>query len=137
GAMLPYWFMFLLAVGGMLVFGKRKGGSEKVAWWVVCSIFALMIGLRDQVGGDWYNYLGHFHRVARLSFASAVDFSDPGYYSLSWFVSHWGGDIYWLNTVCGVFVMVGVGLFCRAQPLPWLALSVAVPYMLVVVAMGY
>jgi hypothetical protein len=135
--MLPYWFMYLLAVGGMLVFGRRKGGWEKVAWWVACAIFALMIGLRDQVGGDWWNYLAHFRYVSRASFKTAVEYGDPGYYTLNWLVAKGGGDIYWLNAVCCVIVMAGVGVFCRAQPRPWLALSVAVPYLLVVVAMGY
>jgi len=31
----------------------------------------------------------------------------------------------------------GLVLFCRAQPRPWLALAVAVPYLVTVVAMGY
>ena len=47
----------------------------------------------------------------------------------------WG--IYGVNLMCGVFFATGLVVFCRHQRLPWLALAVSVPYMLIVVAMGY
>jgi hypothetical protein len=34
-------------------------------------------------------------------------------------------------------VAFGIHVFCREQPLPWLALLVAVPYLIIVVSMGY
>ncbi|MDQ3039673.1 MAG: EpsG family protein, partial [Pseudomonadota bacterium] len=48
-----------------------------------------------------------------------------------------GGSIYWVNFVCACVLMWGTIVFCRRQPNPWLALLAAVPYMLVVVGMGY
>ncbi len=135
--MLPYWFLFFLAVAGMALFGRGGSRGEKIAWWAVCSVFALMIGLRHQVGGDWYQYLYHFDHMSRSRLNEVWEYSDPGYYFLNWLVAKWGGDIYWLNTICGLMVMGGLGIFCRAQPLPWLGLAVAVPYMITVVAMGY
>ena len=35
------------------------------------------------------------------------------------------------------FFSVGLVQFCRAQPIPWLALAVAVPYLVIVLGMGY
>jgi hypothetical protein len=42
-----------------------------------------------------------------------------------------------VNLVCAIFFTSGLIVFCRSQPLPWLALAVAVPYLVTVVAMGY
>src|SRR5690554_6934562 len=36
-----------------------------------------------------------------------------------------------------MILMTGVVRFARAQPLPWLALMAAVPYLIIVVGMGY
>lgn len=135
--MLPYWILFLLPVAGLISFGRGRGRVEVILWWSVVLLIALMIGFRDEVGGDWYHYSWQFREVSRLSFKGALEYSDPGYYSLSWCVERMGGDIHWLNTICGLIVMTGVSVFCRDQPLPWLGLTVAVPYLIVVVAMGY
>jgi hypothetical protein len=135
--MLPYWFLFFLPVVGGLFLAHNTGVVERFAWWGVLTIICLAIGLRHQVGGDWVNYLIHFDEVAQSSLDEVIEYSDPGYYVLSWAVAEFGGDIYWLNFLCGVIVTVGLGIFCRAQPRPWTALAVSVPYLVVVVAMGY
>lgn len=135
--MLPYWFMLSLAVGGLAFFGAKKGGVERWAWLGVLLVYVLMTGLRHEVGGDWRTYSGMFRHISRSSFIYALEFSDPGYYGLSWVVAKLGGDIYWLNTLCGLMVVAGVGIFCRPQQYAWLGLAVAVPYLLIVVGMGY
>ncbi len=42
-----------------------------------------------------------------------------------------------MNLVSGAIFSAGLVLFCRAQPRPWLALCLAIPYLVIVVAMGY
>ena len=56
---------------------------------------------------------------------------------MNWLVAQAGGSIYEVNLVCGGVLMWGTVVFCRRQPNPWLALLAAVPYMLIVVGMGY
>ena len=48
------------------------------------ALLALMIGLRHEVGDDWFNYLNHFKTVARMDFAAAMKKGDPGHYFLNW-----------------------------------------------------
>ena len=45
--------------------------------------------------------------------------------------------MYFVNLVCGLIVMVGLIKYCQKQPMPWVALTVAIPYMVCIVAMGY
>ncbi|MGY0611541.1 EpsG family protein [Luteimonas sp. A501] len=135
--MLPFWLMFLVPMWAVLARYRLPERQQPIAWAAVGMLFALMIGLRHEVGGDWFNYLNHFEMVRPLSFMEALRRGDPGHYALNWLTLRLGGNIYWVNLVYGSIMMWGVVVFCRRQPWPWLALLVAVPYMLVVVGMGY
>ncbi|MCE9664012.1 EpsG family protein [Halomonas sp. M5N1S17] len=135
--MLPYWILFLIPAVGVLAPYRLTPDSRRVMWWLVGSLFALAIGLRFEVGGDWGAYLGYLNRASAMTLFEVFTSKDPGYYLLNWLVMKLGGNIYWVNLACGAIVMTGVVAFVRDQPLPWLALMVAVPYLIVVVAMGY
>lgn len=135
--MWPYWLMFLLPAWAHLQPGRLKSSQRRWIWLIVGALFALMMGLRHEVGGDWGSYLTLFEETARRSFTEVLGRGDPGYYGLGWLVAHVGGSIYEVNLICATVLMWGTIAFCRAQPNPWLALLAAVPYMLIVVGMGY
>ncbi|HSP31771.1 MAG TPA: EpsG family protein [Halomonas sp.] len=135
--MLPYWFLFLIPAVGVATTRRLSSSSVGFVWLLVGGVFSLGIGLRHEVGGDWYTYLMHFNNVSSFSFIELLQRGDPGYYLTNWVVAKLGGSIYWVNLVCGAILMSGVIAFARRQPLPWLALMVAVPYLIIVVAMGY
>jgi hypothetical protein len=99
--------------------------------------FTLLIGLRDRVGGDWNNYLPYLDSVDGLPLAEVLVLKEQGYALLNWLATRWGGGIYLVNTLCGLIFSIGLLSFCRAQPRPWLALTLAFPYLVLVVAMGY
>ena len=56
---------------------------------------------------------------------------------LNWFAGRNDLGVWFVNTVCGGIFSYGLIAFARSQPRPWLALAVAVPYLIIVVAMGY
>ena len=56
---------------------------------------------------------------------------------LNWFAGQNELGIWFVNTICGGIFSYGLIAFARSQPRPWLALAVAVPYLIIVVAMGY
>lgn len=135
--MWPYWLMFLVPVWATLSPGRLKPSQGMLMWIAVGTLFALMMGFRHEVGGDWSSYARNFAQAATVPLAEGVGLADPGYYSLNWAIGRLGGDIYYVNLVCAAVMMWGTVVFCRHQPNPWLALVAAVPYMLVVVGMGY
>jgi hypothetical protein len=98
-----------------------------------------MIGLRFEVGGDWFNYIEIYEEVRFLNFASALflERSDPGYSLLNWIGHQLGVGIWLVNLVCGFLLMWGLIKFAADQPEPWLVLLLAVPYLIIVVGMGY
>ena len=135
--MWPYWLMFLVPAWATLQSGRLKPEQARYMWFVVGLLFALVIGFRDHIGGDWGTYARHFRDVSNGSLGAALGRTDPGYYGLNWLVAYLGGDIHHLNFLCACVLMWGTVRFCRAQYSPWLALVAAVPYMLIVVGMGY
>lgn len=135
--MWPYWLLLLIPAVGLVAPRQRDRFAQFAAWALAATVFVCAIGLRHQVGGDWGAYLLHFEYLARARFADALALKDPGYFVINWLVGWLGGSIYWVNVTCGAILMAGVIAFARRQPLPWLALFVAVPYLIIVVGMGY
>jgi hypothetical protein len=140
GGMLTYWLMFLLPAWAGIVASPRSRTPERdleLGWLMIVALLSLVIGFRHQVGGDWGNYERHYFEMIGASIDVALEKTDPGYYLLNWLSTQVDGGIYLVNFVCGLIFSMGLVFFCRRQPRPWLALAVAIPYMVIVVAMGY
>jgi hypothetical protein len=111
-------------------------------WAIVGLLCILIVGLRYEVGGDWSNYLAHLDRarVKNFGIVTALQVSwgnATGYMLLNWVALRLGGGIYLVNTFCATIFIVGLVKYCRKQPIPWVALAVAIPYMVCAVAMAY
>ena len=132
--MIPYILSWgALALGGL---GRTRAFSAS-ALLSLLLFLTLLIGFRDQVGGDWLAYLPYVERTIGIPFSDIFLEDEPGYGLLNWIGGNWGGGVYLVNTICGLIFTTGLLQFCRAQPRPWLALTLAFPYLITVVAMGY
>lgn len=130
-----YWLLFVLPLAG--VHQQVRTGNQRIAWLFLMTLLTLCIGLRDRVGGDWNNYLRQFETIRYFRFSEVLTLEDPAYYAVNWIIAGADLSILWVNLICAVIFCIGVHRFCRGQPLPWLALTVAIPYLLIVVGMGY
>ena len=143
--MWPYWIMFLVpalfATQEQQRQPPRGSGAPYLAspsgWLLAAIVFCLMIGLRFQVGGDWYTYLLNMKPVARLSLGRILSLDDPGYHLLEWLSLKAGWSVYGVNLAGAAIFTGGLFRFCRFLPRPWLALAAAVPYLVIVLGMGY
>lgn len=135
--MLTYWLMFLFPVS-MALFSGQSRRMNLMPSVLIGFFFILIIGFRYQVGGDWYNYLLHYDQVVGISFSEALQTGkDPADQMLNWLAAKWNLGVYAINMLYGTVFMIGLIKFSRQQVYPWIAMSVAVPYMTIVVAMGY
>ena len=135
--MWPYWIMYSIPAFAALTAGRRERFLPWFPWILIGFFFALCIGFRFEVGGDWGSYLQMYHREIGSSLSDSLTRGDPGYMLLNRFMADRGWKIYGVNLVCGLIFMSGLIMFCRAQYRSWLGLAVAFPYLIVVVAMGY
>jgi hypothetical protein len=146
----PYWLLFALFAAGAIQYSRGdrqvrltaggqidQTGQRSLMLGVIGALAAVMIGFRYQTGGDWQPYLYIFEEMSQLEFASMIAHDDPGYNVLNWVAHQLGLTIWAVNLVCAGIFAWGLVKFANHQPNPWLAVVVAVPYLIIVVGMGY
>jgi hypothetical protein len=148
---LVYWLLFAFFATGALIApvaarafatpGARAIPGERVPLrlgFLAGAIATIcLIGLRYKVGGDWSSYELMFSQTRYVSLTRAITMSDPAYGALNWLAFRVGGDIWLVDLACGAIFGWGLYRFCNVQKSPWLAFAVAIPYLVIVVAMGY
>ena len=102
------------------------------AWqaWLIGIALTLFIGLRHEVGGDWFSYIPYLTRAEGIPLAEAIAMGDPGYNTLNWLFAGNALGIYGVNMVSGhlfswlSFVLQGStlpagALLCRSLHGDW------------------
>ncbi len=143
--MWPYWLMFLVpAAMAMQEVRRHPAGLASLqrtpvplGWTLAGLAIALLVGWRHEVGGDWFNYLRHFQDAAYNSQYAEFWNDDPGYRLLEWLALRFGWSMHGVNLIAAAVFSFGLLRFCRELPRPWLALAVAVPYLVIILGMGY
>lgn len=132
--MWPYWLMY--AFPAVVALSSNSRERSWPPWILLGVVFTICIGFRYQVGGDWGNYLPHYDKEIGRSFSDPIT-GDPGYVLLNRLMAQLDWKIYGVNLACGLIFTIGLIVFCRGLYRSWLGFALAVPYLVVVVAMGY
>ena len=137
--MIPYFLLFLFASLPAVVESSRKVKPSASSFFWPSLLLFFFIGFRYQTGGDWWNYSKSIfmaHEVPFWEYFSTRNY-EPLYACLNWFGANEFGGLVFVNSVCALIFSFSLLRFCRSQPNPWLALTLAIPYLVIVVAMGY
>lgn len=138
--MFVYWSMFAFPAMFALVTGPRTNLRNTLNTFglvFVSLLFVIIIGLRYEIGGDWFSYELIVFNTGYEDFLDAVTTGDPGFSAVAWVMSRLGYEVWGPNFVCGAILVAGLIHFCRRQDDMWLALTASVPYLIIVVGMGY
>lgn len=143
--MWPYWLLFLVPAFAATQEVSRRLSVQTVRttnrlsdeWRLVLVGLIFIIGWRHEVGGDWFNYLEHYYSALSESRFKEWWFNDPGYRLLLWLTVSNGWSVHAVNLMGAVFFSYGLIKFCNSLPRPWLALAVSVPYVVIILGMGY
>ena len=135
--MLAYWLLFLLPAVAALQPLRCNVRVRRLGYVVFGIIAILMIGFRYEVGGDWDSYLRYLEMAKGLSLLKAMMISEPAYMAINWLAANAGLGITGVNLIGGGLFIFGLLRFSSQQPLPWLGVVVATPFLLIVVGMGY
>lgn len=138
--MAAYWLLFaFFAIGTVLTRENQSTwrSSTPVLLLAGAIIVWLAIGLRYKVGADWETYRFLFSYAHYASLGQTLWVGDPGYQFVNWIVQRMGGELWLVNLLCGLIFTWGLYRFARSQPDPWLCFAIAIPYLVIVVAMGY
>lgn len=136
--MAPYFVLFSLWLLGSIQFSSAKGtAQERLLYGAALLFTTLMVGLRYRVGGDWVTYEEMYQDIALQPLAASFGLTEPAYAFLNWISAKFDGGVYVGNLGCAIVFMLGLSSLVRRQPNPWLAMAVAIPYLVIVVGMGY
>ena len=131
--MTPYLFIYSIPILFSIIpikFKNDHNSSLLTLYAIICTLF---IGLRYDVGGDWGVYLNYLIAASEDSLTSMFKLKDPAYMVFLWLSSHVGFHNLGVNLFCSAIFIFGLHKFCKAQPYPWLAYTIAFPYLIVVV----
>jgi len=138
GQLLVYWLLIgTFAIIALIEQNDQTRRRSPLVLALGGSVIALIIGLRFEVGGDWYAYERMYSHAAFTSLKDSLGEGDPAYQLVNWIVQRINGDIWLVNLTCGMIFSWGLVRFARTQANPWAVMLVATPYLIIVVAMGY
>lgn len=137
--MLIYWLLFAIPAVASLA-GLRAADTVRrsilpfALFWI---LYNLVSTLRFEIGGDWENYALMVEAVRQEPLEFALRYGDLAFNALVWLLTRAGFGIHAVNGLCSAILSWGVITVARRTPAPWLAIAAAVPYLLIVVGMGY
>tara|TARA_B100000700_G_C14955022_1_gene813540 strand:+ start:423 stop:1484 length:1062 start_codon:yes stop_codon:yes gene_type:complete len=132
--LIPYWILFGIPAWRAIVKPKNLWGRNTLLF--LGLFFSIFIGLRDEVGGDWGNYIVIMNQIEE-GLKTTYWQQEQGFTLINLLSINLGTGIYLVNLICAVIFTTGLLWFCKNTPRPWLALTMAIPYLVIVVACGY
>jgi hypothetical protein len=143
--MSTYWVVFFVPAFLALIGNKRERNiwseySTKIdlLWLSVMIALTILIGFRFYVGGDWGNYYWQVERATGAPFSEAFALrGDPLFALLNWLSGNLGFGVYGVQIISGLVFSFGLIKLCLTLPRPFLGLTVAIPYLVFVAALGY
>ena len=107
--------------------------------WIPTSIFYIFfIGLRHEVGSDWFNYEAMFNRdIPWMGYMDALHHDDPLFWLLMVFADDHGMDMHFVYLISSILFVTGMVVFLRRMPNPWLGLTMMMAYTILTLGMGY
>ncbi|PQQ32353.1 hypothetical protein C6H64_03370 [Photorhabdus luminescens] len=128
-----YSYIWMLIIIKNLSFYKNKRDL------LIFSLFlTFFIGLRQEIGVDWFNYLNMYKKIVQLPFREALFVSDPLYSILNYTSEAFGlGGVYFVNFICASIFCLSVYFFSKNFKSIWLPALILYPYTILAVSMGY
>jgi hypothetical protein len=128
------WLLLLpLALAATARLPEKK---RDIVFWVIGIALVLFIGLRREVGCDWRAYISLLRVAAILPIQEALVQRDPGYMALNIAVARAGFGLGVVNFICSALFVSGLLVFVRRQPLPHLALLIAIPVLVLIAGLS-
>lgn len=127
----------LIALNSKRINNLQQSRKITIGWLIITLILIFVMGFRFEVGGDWNNYQKHYINYKNIDLKNIFIISDPGYFVVNKISDYLGLGITGVNLIVAILFVPSLIKFCKSQTLPWLSLAISIPYLYIVVGMGY
>ena len=132
--MFPYLFVTIpIAMMAIVTPMHRR---MPIFWGLAFVVVVVFVGLRHHVGMDWNNYLFMIQKANIGSWWQSFNVVEPGYATLLWIAGQHGWGIYGAYSIGTLIFAAGLFRYASTTPAPWIALLVAMPYLVIVISMS-
>ncbi|WP_449584840.1 EpsG family protein [Photorhabdus temperata] len=131
--MIVYWAIWITITLSSL-YPRNKYNNR----FIFSLVLVFIIGLRHQVGADWFNYIEIYDNIVESSISEDIFNYDISYFILNKIGFYTNTGIYSVNFICAIFVVAS--LYYLSDTLKgnkWLPYLISFPFFLIVVSMGY
>lgn len=140
--MFIYWLLFAFPAMMALAYPVtaeryRPSPAQSLALISFLLLYIGMGALRFETGGDWLTYDETFEDIRTDTFSYALTSTDPLFGLINYISAQFGTGVYLVNAICAWVLGYGVIKVALRFREPWLAVMMAVPYLLIVVGFGY
>ncbi len=134
-----YWTIFFVPLLGAIFLKVISLNLRIILSILFFSSLVIIIGFRKEVGGDWYTYIHLYDDriVPRVSDILSIIKMNFLYDLLFAFGQQHQLGIQFINTLCAILFVAGIVVFCSQERNYFLAFLISVPYLIIVVGMGY
>lgn len=134
--MIIYWSMFAIPAFASLAenISFRRRNFHPVLFFLVPVLFIMAF---RQTGGDYYAYNLMMLRFGGLPLGEWVKITEPAYGFLNWASHSLGWGLYGVNSACAIIFLYCLYRFALDEPKPVLLVTLAIPYLVIVTAIGY
>jgi hypothetical protein len=131
-----FWSLYVIAALPALF---EKTQAQRRAWhpvlWLM-PVFFVVMAFRE-AGGDYSRYLYLFTIVEFMPFGEALGMAEPLYALVNFVSAGLGLGMTGVNAACALVFLYGLYRLAIDEPRPLLVVALAVPYLIIVVAIGY
>ncbi len=135
--MLPYNISFIFIFLISFLIDNLPISLKKILYFILFIFLLLFVGLRHEVGGDWFSYIWYIQDLKTYPEKIFTFRSDWGFNGLLYLLFNVEYNIYIINIFCAFLFIGSLFLFAFNQNKPILVLFVALPYIINVIGMGY
>ena len=134
-----YWALLFLPALFAFHPVKFDENLRNIVFFIFGLCLVIIIGFRHEVGGDWFRYLDTAYGIKK-----GVDFDFSNFYTgdyayrvIHWFSVNYLSGIYSTNLLSAIFFVAGLIRFSLNIPNSWISIFISIPFLVIIVSMGY
>lgn len=137
--MIPYLSLFLITTTLHLFYNYMNNNLKKITLVSLFFFFLLILGLRFEVGGDWFNFLTNYEQLDSGIWTENIYFqsSEPFYDVILKISRTLNLSLLGLNVILSFILLSSIFFVSLQYKNPLLTIIISVPYILIVFGMGY